>query len=514
MRAKALIALLAGVASAVAIAASALSSPQSDPPPPAAPAEQVATNPLERPTTRVHDCTTSGCHAKESNYRFVHAPVAAGACDVCHKYADDAKHTFSLRHEGAALCAFCHIGKADTGGLHTHKPVEEGKCTECHNPHGSDQRRMLAGATVSETCLSCHKAVLEGRPHVHSPIAKGDCLGCHKAHSSVLPKLMVEEGRALCLRCHSNVEHAGAPAVLASENHAAGESSPAAISPEPPPTTLTVHKPLLGDCTQCHEQHASKEPGLLKSDVRGLCSSCHEPIAEAIAGAKVQHSAVTADRACLNCHTPHTSIDSKLLRSTSTKLCLECHNKPVKRADGTMVESVASMTAKGQQLHGPVKDGDCSGCHEVHGSAHRALLTKPYSETFYQPFTNDAYALCFSCHKRELATEQRTTTMTGFRNGDENLHYVHVIAQGDAGRSCRVCHANHSAKNDRQVRETTKFGQWEIPLRFTKLDNGGTCAAGCHQARTYDRIKAIPKPEPVARPGADQPAAASAAPAK
>jgi predicted CXXCH cytochrome family protein len=518
------IVLLAGAALAIAVAAAAMSqgtprdgtADQDKPEQP--PAAGAALNPTVPPTGRTPDCTTSGCHAKEIDFAFLHAPVGAGACDVCHKYDDPTKHTFTFRHEGAALCSFCHIGKTDTGGLTVHKPVAEGKCAECHSPHGSSQRYLMKKGTTSETCLACHADVLEGRPHVHTPIAQGDCLGCHKAHTSVLPKLMVEEGRALCLRCHENVGHpqiseskrpagqsespealpgpsGGGPRVLASHLHESDEDS------APPPTPFTVHKPLEGECTQCHEQHASKEPALLKQEVGGLCTSCHEPIARSIAGATVKHSAVTVDRACLNCHTAHTSTDRDLLRSAATKLCLECHNTPVKRADGTMVDSVSSMNEKGHHLHGPLSEGLCSGCHDVHGGSHRALLTKPYSETFYQPFNDDAYALCFGCHNRELVTQQPTSSATGFRNGDQNLHYLHVVAPGDSGRSCRSCHATHSAVNDRQLRESTPFGQWEIPIRFSKTDNGGSCAAGCHQARTYDRITAIPKPEPVGKPG-------------
>lgn len=499
--------------------------------PPAAAPPATGLDPSIRPSGRTPDCTTSGCHAKEIGYAFLHAPVAAGACDVCHKRADEAKHTFTLRHEGEALCNFCHIGKTDNAGLHVHKPVEEGKCIGCHNPHGSVQRRLIKANSTSEMCLSCHTTLLEGRPHVHSPIARGDCLGCHKAHTSVLPKLMVEEGKALCLRCHENVGHPsvpGAPAatspktaetpptdgprVLAAGSHdgplqGTPTAAPAGNDPAPPPPdpsaqpSFIVHKPLEGDCTQCHEQHASKEPALLKQPVTGLCTSCHEPIATAIAGASVKHSAVTVDRACLNCHTPHTSTDQNLLRSVSTKLCLECHKAAVKRVDGSVVPSVASMMEKGHHLHGPLVEGLCTGCHEVHGGSHRALLAKEYSQNFYQPFNNDAYALCFSCHKRELATEQTTNSATGFRNGEQNLHYVHVIGPGDNGRSCRSCHATHSAVNDRQLRESTPFGQWEIPIKFTKTDNGGTCAAGCHQSRTYDRVTAVPKPEPVGKQG-------------
>jgi predicted CXXCH cytochrome family protein len=181
------------------------------------------------------------------------------------------------------------------------------------------------------------------------------------------------------------------------------------------------------------------------------------------------------------------------------RLCLECHSKTITKADGSKIESVASMMAKGQHLHGPIASGNCSGCHDVHGGTHRALLVKPYSESFYQPFDTAAYALCFGCHKQALATEPKTSSDTQFRNGEVNLHYVHVVAPGATGRSCRACHATHSAPNERQVRAATEFGQWKIPLNLELSATGGSCGAGCHRARSYDRVNPVayePKPAP------------------
>ena len=41
-----------------------------------------------------------------------------------------------------------------------------------------------------------------------------------------------------------------------------------------------------------------------------------------------------------------------------------------------------------------------------------------------------------------------TSDATRFRNGEDNLHYRHVVGpRKDRGRSCRLCHAPHLAAN-------------------------------------------------------------------
>lgn len=462
-------------------------------------APAVAT--LAPPNTRVQDCTTSGCHAQQVSAKFLHAPTAAGACEMCHAYADESKHTFELKHQGAELCNFCHLGKTEAAGMHMHQPVKDGECVKCHSPHGSDHRFLIRGETTGALCLTCHESVIKDRAHVHTPIAQGDCLGCHKAHASALPSLLVEQGRTLCLRCHADVQtgvqHVGAatqgsstiPPVLGAHEVGDGASTMPASPDDDLP--LVLHEPFKGECTQCHEQHASQQASLLKQPARELCVSCHQDVAQKLAAATVPHSPVSVDRACLNCHSPHTAHDKSLLRNGAVALCLECHNQPIARADGTKIDSVASMAADGQHLHGAIGTGDCSACHDVHGGEHRALLTRPYTQSFYQPFNADAYALCFGCHDPKLATEPKSIAVTGFRNGEINLHYVHVTAPGDAGRSCRVCHATHSAANERQMRDAVPYGNWQVPITFQQTGTGGSCGAGCHRARSYDRLTPV-----------------------
>jgi len=116
-----------------------------------------------------------------------------------------------------------------------------------------------------------------------------------------------------------------------------------------------------------------------------------------------------------------------------------------------------------------------------------------YPETFYAPFKLDDYALCFTCHDKQLVLQPKTTGLTRSRNGDDNLHFVHVN-RPDKGRSCRACHATHASTHEAHVRDSVPYGKWELPINFTPTATGGSCAPGCHKEAPYDREKAIQRP--------------------
>ena len=137
-------------------------------------------------------------------------------------------------------------------------------------------------------------------------------------------------------------------------------------------------------------------------------------------------------------------------------------------------------------LHGPINKGTCTPCHDPHGSAESKLLVKSFSADFYAPYSDKEYELCFSCHKRDLLRFPETSFATGFRDGERNLHYLHVNKK-EKGRSCKLCHAIHGGPNPKLVAESAPFGKWELPLKFIKTDTGGACSPGCHKPYNYDR---------------------------
>jgi predicted CXXCH cytochrome family protein len=436
---------------------------------------------VERPVVPVKNCIQGECHAKERNYKFQHGPAALGACDVCHMPADEKNHTYTLKQKDKALCDFCHVEKLAAAKV-VHKPVADGQCLGCHNPHGSGVKAMLRRDDLGKLCADCHKDVTQGRKHVHGPVAAGSCAACHNAHRSDLPKLLVGQGRELCLGCHDQMSKQLA-------------------------TVKVLHKPMQGDCQQCHEVHASNEIMQLKQSPVGLCVSCHDPVKQLAESAKFKHSPVMHGDGCIACHTPHGSDLAKLMKSDPAKACLTCHDKAITMADKRVVPAVAEIADKKLSLHGPIREGNCAGCHTPHGGPVSRLLSKPYPETFYESFEVEKYALCFSCHDKQLVLLDKTTGLTNFRNGDQNLHYAHVN-KTDKGRSCRACHSTHASAHPAHVRESVPYGKWELPINFKPTKTGGSCAPGCHQEFGYDRVKAVPMPSksltaPATRPSAE-----------
>ena len=349
------------------------------PPQPAASSPAPVTN-AAAPTTAtpLANCVTSQCHADVKNYKIIHGPVNVNACDACHKLTDEKTHKFELARPKTEICTFCH--KMDLAAPVVHKPVQTGDCLPCHNPHGGNTVKTLRGGSMNQVCSQCHKDVIGNKKVVHGPVAAGACEACHKPHTAQYPKLLIAEGRQLCLTCHKEMS-------------------------EQMKKAQVVHKPVAdGECSQCHDPHASDFPKQIKAAPLQLCTSCHEheKIKIEATESAYKHSVVTDKQACLNCHTAHGGSVAKLMKAAPLMVCLNCHNKPQKLADGRAAASVAEVLDPNEMKHGPIRDGHCSGCHMVHGSDISRLLAKPYPETFYQPFAVDKYDLCFMCHDQQL----------------------------------------------------------------------------------------------------------------
>ncbi len=239
----------------------------------------------------------------------------------------------------------------------------------------------------------------------------------------------------------------------------------------------------------------------LRQPVPELCLGCHDKIKKTLATATVPHAMGTKDRSCLTCHAAHSSNVGKLLAGPPAVTCLECHNKPVQTAQGKTIACVPDIADTQLFKHGEIRDGQCSGCHQVHGGQRAFLLVKPDAQGLYQKFTPDAYALCFSCHDVQLALAATTDKATGFRNGNQNLHVIHLAGWGRE-RSCETCHATHTSHNPELIRSTLAYGKWTVPIGFVPTSTGGSCAASCHASRAYDRNHAVATTGPVAGPAA------------
>lgn len=415
-------------------------------------------------------CVTAECHPGVKSKSFMHGPVRVNGCDGCHRLTDPATHAFTDVAKRGEMCALCHDPRTQDAPV-VHSPFAQGECLSCHDPHGSTAPQMLRGERYADACASCHKDVTGAHDNVHGPASAGACGACHQPHAAKFPKLLNDQGRDLCLKCHLRT------AMEIQDK-------------------LVVHDPVKGDCGVCHAPHATEFPAILVAEPVKLCTDCHQDIATKVNAATTQHAAVTTQRACLNCHEPHASAHASLLKQEVKVLCFECHDQPIKLDDGTTIANMKKIVESRKSLHGAITQRGCVECHEIHGGGHRKLLTAEYPSDLYYPFSDDAYALCFSCHDRQMVLQSRTSTVTAFRNGQTNLHYLHVN-RGKKGRSCGVCHDAHAANRENHIRDEVPFGKkgWKLPIKYVSIDNGGRCSAGCHAAFEYNRVTPVVYPE-------------------
>ncbi|MBZ0154415.1 MAG: cytochrome C [Planctomycetes bacterium] len=425
-------------------------------------APMLSAAPQEPPATLdpAVSCTTK-CHEPIAQGDFLHQPVTEGKCTACHKQEEPTKHEFAPIDDIGESCRGCH--KIDNQTV-LHSPFESGDCTSCHDAHHGSSKALLRTADEATLCYVCHESIKEkiGKPFQHGPAAEGFCTTCHKAHTSEQPKLLTLEPVELCTKCHSDIS----------------EAVDAANS---------VHAPMSMDCSPCHDPHGCEQEHLIKDVQPNLCFTCHKELAKAVGDSKSPHGAMTSARKCMNCHFPHESKHESLLRTPGAAGCATCHDKPQPRASGgKAVAPVSAEVAKYKLPHGPAKEGKCTACHKPHVAPHPSLLGKGFPKRFYAPYEGTAYELCFECHDKKAFEVPKAKDETGFRDGDRNLHLVHVNDK-EKGRTCRACHEMHGGDTPKHIAATVSFGSWALPIRWEQMPSGGRCAPGCHKPFEYSR---------------------------
>ncbi len=302
-----------------------------------------------------------------------HKPVREGHCTTCHN-PHTSDHPHLLRKEPGELCGDCHETKRPRVA---HLPVEQARCEKCHDPHGSPHPKLLR-RTVAETCLGCHKEkeVFTGTV-VHSPTR--DCSRCHIPHGGEYEALLIAPREKICHRCHKSRDlvtahgrikprgkscltchppHAGEGKLLGTVSHAPYESE---------------------DCLKCHQMTKGKV-GPVRARNRSLCLSCHGKLTE---GDHLLYSHLQMgkeENVCLGCHSPHRSVKKALLLREQKRICFSCHTDIRQR--------VLGMAKEHKYRHPNI--ANCSECHQVHGSNHLDLLKDGGIKT------------CGACHKRHL----------------------------------------------------------------------------------------------------------------
>lgn len=288
-----------------------------------------------------------------------HAPFAGGYCTNCHDpHASD--NRVLLKQDERDLCLTCHPLGPELARKQVHPPVKGRHCTNCHDPHSSDWKGILVD-NQRDLCFVCHPSVapLSLKPVQHAPFQHDNCTGCHEPHGSNSEPLLISEQPDLCYDCHPVIEKD----FLRPSHH--------------PIDTVKL------DCAGCHDPHGADYPALLTAGDNEMCYECHRSTI-GVTYEDSKHKRTT----CVSCHTPHGSDYSPMLQDANPQVCFRCHPR-YDEAYGHPVRPAYWDAAATEPL-------TCtSTCHTPHGSPSLHMMAVPYKVGGF-----GADNLCLQCHKR------------------------------------------------------------------------------------------------------------------
>jgi len=106
-----------------------------------------------------------------------HRPWREKNCLACHNFQAENK----LKRPKNKICFMCH--KNFIQGKYVHGPVAVGACLACHNPHSSENPSLLR-RSLKTICFKCHLEKRQAAAMHDKVIANGMyCVDCHDPHS-------------------------------------------------------------------------------------------------------------------------------------------------------------------------------------------------------------------------------------------------------------------------------------------------------------------------------------------
>ncbi len=215
----------------------------------------------------------------------IHKPLAAGQpCSACHE-VHGGPYAHLLTTDGPALCFKCHedVGKRYQKAKTKHDALYTGdRCGNCHRPHYAANAGLMA-ESEQELCLHCHakddtrrshplkniKTELQGKKYLHGPLAEGRCSACHEPHGSDNFRMLTRQypatfyapyrpgAYAFCLSCHEE-NLLRFPDTTIYTNFRDGKRNL---------HYLHVSNTRKGrSCRACHQPHASNGPKLVNEE--------------------------------------------------------------------------------------------------------------------------------------------------------------------------------------------------------------------------------------------------------
>jgi predicted CXXCH cytochrome family protein len=228
------------------------------------------------------------CHAALKAQKNVHAPLSMG-CDACHKAVEGASHpgqkgSIILVQAMPGLCFNCHE-ESKFKGKTAHAPVASGMCGACHDPHSSNNAKLLKSESP-ELCYMCHDKAKFTKKYVHKVINVIGCSTCHAPHASNNPSLLANPINEVCSTCHkaqgSGVHVVSLPGKKTHPVNGVKDISTLKMIKVPDPTNSKIQIEMPDpnvpgkdlSCASCHEPHSSDYEHLFP--VQRICLKCHK----------------------------------------------------------------------------------------------------------------------------------------------------------------------------------------------------------------------------------------------
>lgn len=358
-------------------------------------------------------------------------------------------------------------------------------------------------------CETCHAKVV-ALPEKHA--AAEDCTNCHEVSKKdgQTQVVLVDEDPSLCLTCHDTF----ARFVAEGDKAMAG-----------------AHPALAGGCTSCHGPHSAEKKRLLSKAPSELCSDCHD--ADTV---KTAHPVPLGRADCLSCHAVHGSPQKKMLVAAklhppfAEKSCDACHQRGYKsrRARRNPAQTCFAChdeTAfQGKVVHGAVKKGQCTGCHDPHMSdrprflkaegtglcitCHGAIAAKmDLKDGSTHPPAKDDCTGCHSPHRSDvprLLTEAVPALCWNCHEAkDKKLRAKHLGADL-AKLDCVTCHDPHGSPSKHLLSSASIHSPFADgscdscheagkASKFVEKDRNALCAT-CHDVAENAKAEKVPHP--------------------
>ena len=190
------------------------------------------------------DARCISCHGG-AHPNFARSPhgEAGVSCVACHSIHHSEEKQVLLKAVQPALCFQCHSEQRAQFNLPFHHKVNEGlmKCTDCHDPHGTFERKNLRStAEQNQICSKCHTETAGPFVYEHPVVKTEGCTSCHSPHGSPNGRLLnVGYVNSLCLQCHSDINNVNATGPRGG------------VSPSGPAHNQSLQYVA---CTNCHTQ--------------------------------------------------------------------------------------------------------------------------------------------------------------------------------------------------------------------------------------------------------------------